>query len=29
MRKIAKVACEAAETIEEAIHIPTVDPAPA
>jgi hypothetical protein len=29
MRKIAKVACEAAETIEEAIHNPAADPAPA
>ena len=29
MRKIAKVACEAAETIEETIHNPAADPAPA
>jgi hypothetical protein len=29
MRKIAKVACEAAETIEEAILIPAADPVPA
>ena len=29
MRKIAKVACEAAETIEEAIDNPAADPAPA
>jgi REP element-mobilizing transposase RayT len=29
MRKIAKVACEGAETIEEVIHNPAADPAPA
>jgi hypothetical protein len=29
MRKIAKVACEAAETIEEVIHNSAPDPAPA
>jgi hypothetical protein len=29
MRKIAKVACEAAETIEGALHNPAADPAPA
>jgi len=28
MRKIAKVACEAAETIEEAVHSPPPNPAP-
>jgi hypothetical protein len=28
MRKIAKVACEAAETVEEAIHNSAADPAP-
>jgi hypothetical protein len=29
MRKIAKVACEIAETVEEAMHNPAADPAPA
>jgi hypothetical protein len=29
MRKIAKVACESAEIVEEAMHSPTADPAPA
>jgi hypothetical protein len=29
MRKIAKVACEAAETIEEVFHNSAADPAPA
>jgi hypothetical protein len=29
MRKIAKVACEAAETVEEVFHSPAADPAPA
>ena len=29
MRKIAKVACEAAETIKETIHNPAADPTPA
>jgi len=29
MRKIAKVECEAAETVEEAMHNPAADPAPA
>ena len=29
MRKIAKVACESAETAEEGIHNPAADPAPA
>ena len=28
MRKIAKVACEAAETVEETMHNPAADPAP-
>ena len=28
MRKIAKVACESAETIEEVFHNPAADPAP-